>query len=111
MSKTTHTPGPWRVSRISGIPIGVERVIAEIGGGSYSEMICNSILPEDNEWKQQKRRINADMRLIAAAPEMLEVLEWFVAAHKNGQCGFKFNDENNRGLDEINRVIKKAKGK
>ena len=43
--------------------------------GLYSQITANSILPEtDEEYKQQKEEIEANMKLYAAAPEILEAL-------------------------------------
>ena len=56
---TTHTPGPWRISSIGsyGLTIGDEKQIIGTVHGDNSESIANA-------------------RLIAAAPDLLEALEY-----------------------------------
>lgn len=47
----------------------------EVASGTYSEIICNTILPgSDKEYIKQREEIEANMKLIAAAPDMLEAL-------------------------------------
>lgn len=57
MSETTkgHTPGPWTMAHHEGLPY------ADVTGPPRGKAIAHDMLP-------------ADARLIAAAPEMLEVL-------------------------------------
>lgn len=53
--------------------VGVE---TKIKGGVYVEYICNSILPEtDKEYNKQHLEIVRNMKLIAAAPDLLEALQ------------------------------------
>lgn len=61
MSEAKHTPGPWRVAeafRIRG------------GKGGY---VVADYLPTHDQWGDDVLAANA--RLIAAAPEMLELLQ------------------------------------
>lgn len=45
--------------------------------GNYSQITANSILPEtDKEYKKEKEEIEANMKLYAAAPELLEALKF-----------------------------------
>jgi len=76
-----YTPGPWQMiyknydREPRKICIGVGKV-EKLNGGKYTELVCNSILPNtDKEYLAQKENIEADMRLIASAPEMLEALK------------------------------------
>lgn len=71
MSK--HTPGPWKVVNHGSICIGVGCYTKL---KNYSRMIVNTILPEtDEKYELEKAELEANARLIAAAPEMLELLE------------------------------------
>ena len=64
MSKGQHTPGPWRVS-VGDLVVGANgRRVADCEHTPYLERPAASI-PEDE----------ANARLIAAAPELLEALE------------------------------------
>lgn len=107
MTKTKHTPGPWAKSYIGKVCIGVgaKSVSAR---GVYTEMVCNTILPEtDAEYAKQKDQIEADMSLIAAAPELLEALEKLTkAASRSASVMDLLRTE----LEKAKAVIGKAKG-
>lgn len=63
-----HTPGPWFPSFHANICIGVQN-----SPDGFTQMICNSILPDkDEEYENQREEIEANAKLIAAAPELLE---------------------------------------
>ncbi|HEX6168259.1 MAG TPA: hypothetical protein VFZ33_01105 [Chitinophagaceae bacterium] len=65
--ETKHTPGPWKASFHGHICIGVQNE------DFYGQMICNSILPEtDEQYEKEKVEIEANMRLIASAPDLLK---------------------------------------
>ena len=71
MSK--HTPGPWVVSRDSGLNIYITQP-SELPGrrpGYYAEV---------RRFTPDTEQVEANARLIAAAPEMLEALEMVRAA-------------------------------
>lgn len=74
MSNTKHTPGPWSIFRdgdnliIETIPLNRFSAIAEITGGRGLE--------EDE----------ANARLIAAAPELLEALEQILTRFTEKEC-------------------------
>lgn len=96
---TTHTPGPWifhdrtrsKDNRIMVLHPDGERLIADTGQG------CSS--PTRGPIPKEEREANA--RLIAAAPDLLEALELV-------QFWMKFNTP--CPLGEIDRAIAKAKG-
>ncbi len=89
----THTPGPWRINgecrdvtegRLS-IEVDDDYYIAEIDSGP-----CQL----------------ANARLIAAAPEMLQLLQLFAEfARSGGDFGYPLGS-----LQELNEVIDKATG-
>lgn len=73
MSKKAHTPGPWHVpsGSFTGLSVEAGEPIACPGyGGSMSDtqIICGLSWLGTEEWE-------ANARLIAAAPDMLEALE------------------------------------
>ena len=75
-----HTAGKWepifkyyeRKPKKICLGVGINSKYKE---GVYTEFICNSMLPDsDKEYIKQKSEIEANMKLIAAAPEMLGAL-------------------------------------
>lgn len=73
MTEFKGTKGDWHINRISGIATGIG-VSKDVKGGIYTEMICEFFLPETDE-DYYNSRIEADAKLIAAAPELLEVIQ------------------------------------
>ena len=68
------TQGEWEVIEVTKVPIGVGTV-EHHRAGDYTTLICNSILPDDGKVsKVELKTINADMKLIAAAPDMAKAL-------------------------------------
>lgn len=75
MSNTKHTPGPWKLSYVGTICIGVQN------GGSYGQMVCNTILPDsDEDYKKEESEIIANAKLIAAAPDLLDICQMINAS-------------------------------
>jgi hypothetical protein len=65
MSQSEHTPKPWKPVR---------------------SLTCGHLRAEHNYRKDPREEwTDADLRLIAAAPELLEACEAFIAA--DNQCG------------------------
>jgi len=67
-----HTPGPWFTSR----PHQTIYIEARIGGGMLQEV--GAIGPTEGGPRQQE----ANARLIAAAPELLEALQGLLAGEE-----------------------------
>ena len=104
MSK--HTPGPWVVSAD---PLHFHSLTTVIGGkeslqknGPPQQMIVQ--VGGFAEWQEAE----ANARLIAAAPELLEVLRLMVAMAETGMCDFNPHDE--YVMDKAKAVIDKATG-
>ena len=70
MDNWKGTPGKLEIKFMPGdICIGIGTV------GDYCQITANSILPEsDEEYAKEKEELEANMRLYAAAPELLEAL-------------------------------------
>lgn len=67
--KTQHTKGEWELQYVSGVCIGVGTELTD----HYFQMIVNTILPDnDEDYETQSKEIEANAKLIAAAPELLE---------------------------------------
>ncbi len=92
MSKTKHTPGPWH----------------EILAGDIPLIMSNNTVVAEVRPFPEERRI-PDTHLIAAAPEMLEALEWCVETF-DGLAAVYPSLDNERGFARAKAVIKKAKG-
>lgn len=81
--KAAHTPGPWELAKFE-MPHGTEICIKESslksasGGWQFADRICTIGNYADNE---------ANARLIAAAPEMLEALQYVVKWHREHDSG------------------------
>lgn len=102
--KQSHTPGPWRIQ-----PIEADFVIVHSDGEirSHIARLNWSTLAEEHG------SIEANARLIASAPEMLDALEILLAS----TCG-DVGDDGYEGcirieakaLDRARSIISKAKG-
>jgi len=92
---THHTPGPWTV--VLGARLEVHAPMDEIGW--TKSVVWNAGLCTDKESQ-------ANARLIAAAPDMLEALEAFVGSRKGDGMGWTLDS-----LEALAReAIAKAKG-
>lgn len=55
----------WQPAFVGPVCIGIEAVISEHDGGTYSKVILNSILPDtDEEYEEQKVEIEGVVNLI-----------------------------------------------
>ena len=97
----THTPGPWQVEQM---PFG--------GPPGWEVSSCEDTYSQDElfvtVWGSGECA-EADARLIASAPAMLEVLEWlleeFDRRELDGNAVFCLAD-----LEQVRTVIRKASG-
>ena len=105
-----HTPGPWKLEPYDSCLAGDDFQWGGIWAGpvmldgiNYGQPAYATIKPETLE------RMEADARLIAAAPDLLEALEDLIllaqaVMHENG--GYMVDDE----LSDARAAIAKAKG-
>lgn len=107
MSKAQHTPGPWRVDRQNPSPTTGEWMIAGQKPGYLAEVRdCGS------------GDVDANARLIAAAPELLEALEhqlaWLISAEVElGSAlnlGYAANVQKAVTVEKMRAAIAAAKG-
>lgn len=116
MRQAKHTPGPWHV---------VDRnwQISTVFSSSGDEIARCLISPESDDDVDRKFELikEANSRLIAAAPELLEALIWMVANDETNEGdepvesldGESWNDCNKYWIDGLNRAraaIAKATG-
>lgn len=107
MATTKHTPGPWIV-KFPGKIVGHSNkcVVKNDNHFDWVATVQTSNVPE---WME-------NAQLIAAAPDMLEVLESasnfisvYLSKHK-GMLGQEWEDAMGAGIQQMNSIIKKAKG-
>ena len=93
----THTPGPWFVSMKPDWDEdgGMGPAVYDCDGGVFAVV-------DDEPETIARPFYEADARLIAAAPEMLEVLEWLSDSY-----GVLFTEQDSR---RVHAVIRKARG-
>lgn len=103
-----HTPGPWRVSTPDHTS-GATMIQAADG-----TIICSRVMAHDGS-NDDIEAAEANARLVAAAPELLEALELAKLAVENAIRLCRRHDDNAFighafTLDNINSAIGKAKG-
>lgn len=99
------TKGEWNINYISEIPIGVDAEIEKTELGVYSKNVCEIILPEtDEEWEKEAEESIANLKLIAASPELLEACKIAVKAYQ--ELGLE-PDQNcyKQALKAINKAL------
>jgi hypothetical protein len=71
-----HTPGPWVVGPVD------DTIVTHLGadGFRYEVAAVDGDYNQPDEWPVME----ANARLIAAAPEMLQALEWIADNYENG---------------------------
>jgi hypothetical protein len=106
-----HTPGPWWVSKFrhndGALPIVSDHAVVSI-----CAVACQTPFTRGNGWRTECETREANARLIAAAPEMLEALEsaescivTFVAVN-----GWPEPNGSRDILNEVQAAIARAKG-
>ncbi len=80
MNEAKHTPGPWRPHHT-----GATRVIANVPGHEgETHTICNTW---SSPLSPPRTEAAANARLIAAAPDLLAVVEALMQAERDGYTG------------------------
>lgn len=114
--KTQHTPGPWEFQPTSHTTIGTSGIFTKNHDIDKHVYICEVKMPYatdlEHSLKISIERVdeiiaerNANARLIASAPAMLEALEWLLLFAKNLPY-----PEQNQKIEEIKNLINQAKG-
>jgi len=87
-----------KVIRVSGIPIGVGT------RDEVSRITCNSLLPDsDEDWEKEKEVTEADMKLYAASPDLLQAAIDFVNKVDEGRA--RSTDSYNKFKAAIDKVL------
>ena len=101
----THTPGPWFVSMKPDWDEdgGMGPAVYDCDGGVYAVV-------DDEPETIARPFCEADARLIAAAPRMLEVLEWLSDEYccRDDSHGVLFTEQDFR---RVHAVIREARAK
>ncbi len=101
--KNAHTPGPWQIGKTDATAL---RVYAPHGQTTRSDLATVKLYGTGADAAIDEAEANA--RLIAAAPEMLEALRWAIPALVNHTGrGCKITDE---AFARIEAAIAKATG-
>ena len=105
-----HTPGPWEATsrpdgRMTGTVYGIRHSSEGCKGGEFAEVHALHVTQEAYDTAQ------ASARLIAAAPDLLEILK-SVEVMLDG-CGYGGSNRTteNKHLRSIRAAIAKAEGK
>lgn len=94
MTTPTHTPGPWRLENHSGY-----RFLFKINSGAKGHPLGVTFQPIAG---LSDRENEANARLIASAPDMLDALQAIVDA---------FGDQDSILIDQCKAALNKATGK
>ena len=100
MSGVKHTPGPWKID--FGYPRGLPGGISTMNGGRPVTRFNTFARPTSPE-------ALANARLIAAAPELLEALEWY-ASDAVSCCEINTHEEFERFTERARAAIARARG-
>lgn len=93
-----HTPGPWGIEKTQG-----DRWIGPMrAGGEKIETVVVRVDYSENYIDEAKEQIEANARLIAAAPELLEMCRAVV------DCDDTEDTEYAMILEKLHAVIRKA---
>ena len=127
MSETKHTPGPWvalfpearcynEAADITYFQVLTQKTRAQLRAEGldhydrYLEDVANvSIVSNQFWWDMTDDEAKANARLIAAAPELLEALEWLIANVYSCACTMPTKEER-EAWDKAEAAIAKAKG-
>jgi len=97
------TKGEWFPVVISTITIGVNAVINKEAAGTYSQSVCEFMLPDtDEEYEKIREEIEANARLIVQAPRLLEICKEALRMYESVQPAGGWQGV----YDELKSVIK-----
>jgi hypothetical protein len=118
MNELKHTPGPWHVGCLGGEGTCQCRNVLDEGyaGGIATIHMSNGIasISEGGNDAPPRDEAIANMRLIAAAPDLLEVARECLELAKLAEslCGCRGDDDYVWGIQEkLNAAIAKAEGR
>jgi hypothetical protein len=118
VSKVKHTPGPWRiVIDDDGNPLSGRPMVAPAPELDCAIVHWDGFKQTFWESARGEKEMHANARLIAAAPDLLEALEWYRDQMCEGFCvDLKSEEEYYESMDfhcagcKARTAIAKAKG-
>jgi hypothetical protein len=112
MTGGKHTPGPWRIGQFGLTNDGESPILSDHADVLICAVTCQTPFKRGKGWRTECETREANARLIAAAPEMLEALEsaescivTFVAVN-----GWPEPNGSRDILNEVQAAIARAKG-
>lgn len=109
MTNAKHTPGPWKyidATKVAGMQFAPACVI-QSGDKNIARFSWN----DNSPWFPTKEESQANARLIAAAPELLEALKGLLADIEDYQRVNNLGGENNHWQVISRAAIAKAEGR
>lgn len=107
MSNNKHTPGPWLARRMyRGFS---EKYTPYVSAGDTSKVLCFMNISGAYGGFSGQEQAEADARLIAAAPELLEALEEITRQHRNVRAAEGYPTDSNSIIAAM-AAIAKARG-
>lgn len=113
MSEVKHTPGPWEVEGPMGAEIGLSVVQAGLKTYEWEfiAMACQSTAGDERMGRQRfisPEEQEANARLIAAAPELLNALKEILETDFSQESSWDYSE----GIKDVARAaIAKAEGR
>ena len=84
---TSHTPGPWTADKLN------DRCTFNIFATGFNSAMCQVSVMENSSRLVSGREVEANAKLIAAAPELLAALKWALAALDASRPNPEFYDQ------------------
>ncbi|MCS4234455.1 hypothetical protein [Stenotrophomonas sp. BIGb0135] len=106
-----HTPGPWHLDEtfVDGKWGNPSHWICEVVGPDNSRIVAD--IPEYRTYEEDTAELEANARLIAAAPELLGALADLLDVYRRGAQGFPLTYELCKVIEEqAANAIAKATG-
>jgi hypothetical protein len=102
-----HTPGPWHLDEtfVDGKWGNPSRWVCEIVGPDNSRIVAD--IPEYRTYEEDAAELEANARLIAAAPELLQTLQMVESVYRKNCVN---EGEPSSVLDALQSAIAKATG-
>lgn len=101
MENNILTEGEWAPVFTDGKCVGV----GVVSGNAFSQIICASILPDnDADYAAVQNEIEGDMRLLAASKEMYAIIKKLIEAYNAGGHPFARMEVFDRSITLVKKV-------
>jgi hypothetical protein len=105
---SSFTPGPWRIDETAHHDCGYGRSSNAIVGKNGEPVVLFD--PSDGEYAEALDPRSADARLIAAAPDLLEALEFMLSVFNETYPDVADDEEDREAWAKARAAIRKATG-